>query len=112
MDIDYHTIGSVLVMNVPEGTGRLGVRDIDEFVQCILETARPPISTIAFNLSRQDFLNSVGLGELVKVKDRLMDSNIGLALTNLAPRVTSLITAAGVDGFFKVVRSEEELLQR
>ncbi len=54
----------------------------------------------------------VGLGELVKVKDRLMYSGIELALINCAPRVASLITVAGADRFFKVVRSEDELLQR
>ena len=112
MDINYHTIGSVLVVDVPEGTGRLAFIDIDEFIQGILEAARPPIATIAFDLSRQEFLNSIGLGELVKVKDRLMDSNIELALVNVAPRVTSLITVAGVDRFFTIVRSEDELLQR
>ncbi len=112
MDINYHTVGNVLVVDVPEGTGRLAYVDIDAFIEGILEAAKPPITTIAFDLSRQEFLNSVGLGELVKVKDRLVDSSIELALINCAPRVTSLITVAGVDRFFTVVRNEDELLQR
>ncbi|HPV39740.1 MAG TPA: STAS domain-containing protein [Spirochaetota bacterium] len=112
MDIDYHTVGTVLVVDVPEGTGRLAYIDIEEFIQGILEATKPPVTTIAFDLSRQEFLNSAGLGELVKVKDRLLDRSIELALINCAPRVASLITVAGVDRFFTVVRSEDELLQR
>jgi anti-anti-sigma factor len=112
MDIACRAKGCMLVVDVPEGMGRIAVIDIDEFIHGILDAVRPPITTIAFDLSRQEFLNSVGLGELVKVKDRLMDSNIELALINCAPRVASLIAVAGVDRFFKVVRSEDELLQR
>jgi anti-anti-sigma factor len=112
MDIDYHTVGTVLVVDVPEGTGRLAYIDIEEFIQGILEATKPSVTTIAFDLSRQEFLNSTGLGELVKVKDRLLDRSIELALINCAPRVASLITVAGVDRFFTVVRSEDELLQR
>jgi anti-anti-sigma factor len=112
MDINYHIKGSVLIVDIPEGTGRFSVIDIDEFIHGILEAARPPITMIAFDLSHQEFLNSSGLGELVKVKDRLMDSNAELALINCAPRVNTLLAVAGVDRFFTVVRSENELLQR
>ncbi|HOT45723.1 MAG TPA: hypothetical protein PLM53_14965 [Spirochaetota bacterium] len=102
----------MLVVDVPEGTGRLAYLDGDAFIQGIFGAAKPSTTTIACVLSRQEFLNSVGPGEMVKVKDRLVDRRIEPALSNCAPRAASLITVAGVDRFFTVVRSEDELLKR
>ncbi len=112
MDIKHHCSGKVLVVDVPEGTGHLAGTDIDEFINGILDAAGSSIKTIAFDMVRQEFLNSTGLGELIKVKDNLLDRNIELALINLTPRVTSLIEMAGVDRFFSIVKNEDELLQR
>ena len=112
MDIKHHVTGSVLVVEIPEGSGHLAGLDVDSFIRAIMEIAGPSISTIAFDMSQLEFLNSSGLGELVKIKDSLMDRNILLALINLSPRVTSLITMAGVDRFFTILSSEDELTQR
>lgn len=112
MNIKHHISGSVLIVEIPEGSGRLAGMDVDEFIHAILEIAGPPVTMIAFDFTRQEFLNSSGLGELVKIKDSLTDRNMSLALINLSPRVTLLVHMVGVDRFFTIVASEDELTQR
>jgi anti-anti-sigma factor len=109
MDIDYHFKNDVLVINLRDGGGRLTIADTDDFIHQIFGASRPSIKTIAINMTSQSFLNSTGLGELVKIKDSLLDRNIKLVLINPSLRVKSLITMAGVDQFFAIFNSEDEL---
>ena len=112
MNFTHHCNGSVLVVVMPENAGRLAESDIDMFVEDISSLISPPITKVALDLSGQEFMNSTGLGELVRLKDSLIDGNIELALINCTPPVASLIDMAGIDRFFEIVRSEDELMQR
>jgi anti-anti-sigma factor len=107
MKINHHTMRSALVIVVPEGEGRLFEDDIDECIEQILQLKDRSVETVAFNLSACSYLNSTGLGDLVKIKDALMDRDIRLVLTNISPRVRSIIDMVGVDSFFNIVESED-----
>ncbi|MBP7738869.1 MAG: STAS domain-containing protein [Spirochaetes bacterium] len=112
MDFTHHCTGAALVLVMPEKAGRLAESDLNVFIDDIRGIITPSITTVALDMSRHDFMNSTGLGELVRLKDSLIDSNIELALINCSPRVASLLDMAGVDRFVKIVNSEDELLQR
>jgi anti-anti-sigma factor len=109
MDIDYHLKNDVPVINTGAGEGRLTDKDINDFALQIINASRPSSKTIAFNMSSHSFLNSTGLGELILVKDRLLDRNIRLVLIQPSPRVKSLLTMAGLDRFFTIYDSEDEI---
>ena len=109
MDIDYHFIEDVLVVNVTEGQGRLTNADINDFIYQVRRLSQASANVIAFNMSKKSFLNSSGLGELIKLKDSLVDSNKELVLVCPSPRVKMLISVVGVDQFFSIVNSEDEL---
>lgn len=110
MDNDYHFKNDVLVINLRESGGRLKMQDTDDFIRQIISAGRPSIKKIAFDMSSQEFLNSTGLGELIQIKDSLMDRNIKLLLINPSLRVKSLITMVGVDQFFQIFNNEDELV--
>jgi anti-anti-sigma factor len=107
MKIDHHTTHTALVIVLPEGEGRLFDEDLDGCIEQILQLKDRSIGTIAFNMSARLFLNSTGLGDLVKVKDALLDRDIRLVLTNISPRVRSIIDMVGVDSFFSIVENED-----
>jgi anti-anti-sigma factor len=111
MDIDSYVIRDVLVVRMTDGGGRLAVEDIDRFIQHVVSACGPSVRTVAINISSQSFLNSSGLGELVKIKDRLLDSNMGMVLVSPSPRVKSLVSMAGIDAFFRIVNNEDEISQ-
>jgi len=112
VDFTHHCNGTVLVVVMPEKAGRLAETDLDMFIDDIRGMITPSITTVALELSGQEYMNSTGLGELVKLKDSLIDRNIEMALINCTPRVASLLDMAGVDRFVTTVRSEDELIQR
>lgn len=109
MKIEHHTTRAALIIVVPKGEGRLFDDDIDDLIAEILQLKDRSVETIAFNLSGRSFLNSAGLGDLVKVKDALLDRDIHMVLTNISPRVRSIIDMVGVDSFFNIVESEDEI---
>jgi anti-anti-sigma factor len=112
MEFTHHYTGAVLVLVMPEKAGRLAETDQDVFIDGIHRIITPTITTVALDLSRQKFMNSTGLGQLVRLIDSLIDNNMELALINCTPRVASLLDIAGVDRFVKIVNSEDELTQR
>ncbi len=109
MNIDHHFTNDILVISIPDGNGRLISSDIDVFINNIFKLSKTDAGRIALNMSKKSFLNSSGLGELIKVKDRLLDKNIELVLIKPSERVKSLINMVGVDQFFKIIDSEDKL---
>ncbi|MBN2160389.1 MAG: STAS domain-containing protein [Spirochaetes bacterium] len=109
MNIDHHFIHDVLIVDLPEGEGRLSGIDIDEFTSDLIKLCGPSAKKIAFNMSRKSFLTSSGLGDLVKLKDCLLDRELELVLISPSQRVKSLLDMVGVDQFFNVIDSEDQL---
>jgi anti-anti-sigma factor len=109
MNIECHSTHGVLVVSLPEGEGRLSGVDIDDFIAELMKIIIPSAKAIAFNISKKSFLNSSGLGDLVKVKDSLLDRQMDLILISPSPRVQSLLSMVGVDQFFRIIDGEDQL---
>jgi anti-anti-sigma factor len=109
MKFDHHFTRDVLVIIVPDDKGHLFPEEIHECIGEILTLCGDSTRKVAFNMSGKSYLQSSGLGDLVKIKDALLDRNIGLILTDLSPRVRSLIEMVGVNQFFDIVISEDEI---
>ena len=109
MDIPYHISNNVPVFEIPECEGALIMDDIDDFLRYLLNF-KGKTQKIAFDMSSKSFLNSTGLGELVAIKDGLIDKGIELVLLNPSEKVESLINMVGLDQFFSFVSSEDELI--
>ena len=61
-------------------------------------------------MSRKRYLNSSGLGELIFIKDRLTDAGAELVLLGVTENVSSLLEMVGLDEFFTVLSSEDQIL--
>ena len=109
MNIEHRFINDVLVIDLREGEGRLSDGDIDDFIGGILGMEGLEKGTVALNLSMKAYLNSSGLSDLIKVKDRLMDRGVEIVLISPTSRVMSLLDMAGVGSFFNIIGSENQL---
>jgi anti-anti-sigma factor len=109
MNIDHHFIHDTLVINLPDEKGRLTSSDIDDVIGMILQLRSSSTRAVAVNMSLKPSLNSSGLGELLKMKDKLLDVNIELILISPTERVQFLLSIAGVDQFLRIVNSEGDL---
>lgn len=109
MDIGFHKTNEIPVFEIPEGDGTLVHGELDHFIKYLLMKNNNEAVKVALDMSKKSFLNSTGLGELVAVKDHLLDRGIELVLINPAEKVESLINMVGLDEFFHIVPSEDEL---
>ena len=109
MEIIHRYHNKILIVEIDSFDGKLVSEDIDEFLVELLKIYNGETKEIAFEMIKKTYLNSSGLGDLIKVKDKLMDSGVGLVLINPTNRVVSLLEMVGVDQFFNIVESEDEL---
>ncbi len=107
MRFTHHITNDVLIVTI-ESAGGVIDEDVDSLLEEIIALS-PKKNIIAIDLSGKEFLNSTGLGQLIKIKDVLVDRNIQLLILNPSKRVKSLIDMVGVHRFFNFVDSEDEL---
>ena len=109
MEISHRSKNGITIIDMGKEDGPLVPVDIDEFFKQLISIIPDKSKKLALDMSEKKYLNSWGLGQLIKLKDNLVDYNIELYLINLSGRVTSLLNIAGVDGFFRSVSSENEI---
>lgn len=109
MSVPYRIVNNNLIFDIPEGDGTLVGFELDDFINDILELYSENIKTVGLNLSKKNYLNSTGLGELIKVKDTLLDEEIKLVLISVGARIKSLLDMVGVEEFFNIADREEDL---
>lgn len=109
MEILHHAAKNVLVFAIPGGEASIANTEYEKFVEFIMKVNNSKFDKIAFDMSRKSFLNSTGLGELVAIKDNLVDRGMELILLNPTEKVESLINMVGLDEFFRIVSNEDEL---
>ena len=98
-----------MIVSMPFREGRLVEEGPQEFVDELLAIPDAASQRVAFDMSKVSYLNSTGLGELVRIKDCLMDRNIELILINPTQRVVSLLSMAGIDRFFNIIDDEHKI---
>ncbi len=99
-----------LIVEIDSIDGALIEEDVDRFVEEILKLVPQLPGKIAFDMSRKRYLNSSGLGELIFIKDRLTDAGAELVLLGVTENVSSLLEMVGLDEFFTVLSSEDQIL--
>lgn len=109
MEINHRSKNGITIIDMGTEDGALVPGDIDEFFKRLISIIPEKSTKLALDMSEKKYLNSWGLGQLIKLKDNLVDYNINLYLLNLSGRVVSLLNIAGVDGFFRTVSSENEI---
>lgn len=109
MSIIHRFHNEIVIIDVGDEDGALVEGEIEKFIDSAAGHVKSEKGIIAFDMSKKKYLNSWGLGQLIKAKDSLTDRGIELYLIKLTPRVSTLLTMVGVDGFFKVVSSENEI---
>jgi anti-anti-sigma factor len=111
MDSPYHYHkNKTLVVSITEKEGSLVRGELDDFQREIEDLNRSGNRIIALDMTKKRYLNSSGLGDLIRLKDSLVDRNIDLVLIGVTKNVMSLLEMVGVGDFFTIVNSENDLV--
>src|SRR5712691_1057987 len=109
MHIDERTIGDVVVLDVK---GRVQLGDGDELlkdkVNSLLNQGR---KKIVLNLAEVPYIDSAGLGEVVRTFTTVSRQGGQLKLLNLTKRITDLLAITKLLTVFDTYDSEQEAVQ-
>lgn len=109
MQIDERTIGDVLVLDIK---GRITLGEGDELlkdkVNSLLNQGK---KKIVLNLAEVPYVDSAGLGEIVRTYTTVSRQGGNLKLLNLTKRITDLLAITKLLTVFEVYESETDAVQ-
>ena len=109
-EVRFRTLDKAAHAALAEVTGAVDTATLDDF-QAAIDDARKAGSTrIVVDFSKVQFVNSTGLGLLVKVSDSLKEAGGGLALIRVPAKVRLVIEMLGLDTYFTLRENEDEAL--
>jgi anti-sigma B factor antagonist len=109
MQIDERTIGDVVVLDV-KGRVQLGEGDemLKDKVNSLLNQGR---KKIVLNLAEVPYIDSAGLGEVVRTFTTVSRQGGSLKLLNLTKRITDLLAITKLLTVFDTYDSEQDAVQ-
>jgi anti-sigma B factor antagonist len=109
MQIDERTIGDVVVLDI-KGRVQLGEGDemLKDKVNSLLNQGR---KKIVLNLAEVPYIDSAGLGEVVRTFTTVSRQGGSLKLLNLTKRITDLLAITKLLTVFDTYDSEQEAVQ-
>lgn len=107
MAVEHRYFNNILIIEL-DNEDAIIQYNMDKFIEDTMSLYKSG-KVIALDMSKKSYLNSTGLGELIKMKDNLFDNDINLVLINPSDRVKSLLSMVGVDQFFKIITDENQL---
>lgn len=109
MQIDERTIGDVLILDIK---GRITLGEGDELlkdkVNSLLNQGN---KKIVLNLAEVPYVDSAGLGEIVRTYTTVSRQGGSLKLLNLTKRITDLLAITKLLTVFEVYESETDAVQ-
>jgi anti-sigma B factor antagonist len=109
MEIDERTVGDVVVLDI-KGRVQLGEGDemLKDKVNSLLNQGR---KKIVLNLADVPYIDSAGLGEVVRTFTTVSRQGGSLKLLNLTKRITDLLAITKLLTVFDTYDSEQEAVQ-
>ena len=109
MQIDERTIGDVVVLDI-KGRVQLGEGDemLKDKVNSLLNQGR---KKIVLNLAGVPYIDSAGLGEVVRTFTTVSRQGGSLKLLNLTKRITDLLSITKLLTVFETFESEQDAVK-
>ena len=109
MQIDERTVGDVLILDVK---GRITLGEGDELLKDKVNSLLSQGSKkLVLNLAEVPYIDSAGLGEIVRTFTTVSRQGGSLKLLNLTKRITDLLSITKLLTVFETYDSESEAVQ-
>lgn len=110
IDVRFRTLDKVARATLGEVSGVIDTSTLEEFREAIDEALRSGVIRLVLDLGQVKFVNSSGLGVLVKANDSLREMGGGIALIRVPAKIRLVIEMLGLDTYFTLRENEEEAL--
>lgn len=110
LDIKLKTIDGDDVSALAEMTGAIDGNTVPSFQETLEEIKTKGIQRLVLDMSKIKYVNSTGLGSLVKYADAFKSSGGGMALIKVPAKVKIVIEMLGLNAFFDICADLETAL--
>ena len=100
------------VVQIIEPEGILDGTKAEDFQQQIEQSIENGVDTILVDFSQVTFMDSSGLGALVKAFKTLKTAEVDLLLCSVNEQVRMLFELTGMDGYFLILDNRQEFNKR
>lgn len=102
LDIKLNTIAGDDLSALAEMTGAIDGNTVPSFQATLEEIKTKGIRRLVLDMSKIKYVNSTGLGSLVKYADTFKSTGGGMALIKVPPKVKIVIEMLGLNAFFDI----------
>lgn len=110
LDVRSRSLDKQAGATLAEVSGAVDSATLEDFEAAIDEIRKGGARRIVLDFSKLRFVNSTGLGFLVKVNDALREDGGGVALIRVPAKVRLVIEMLGLDTYFSMRDTEDDAL--
>jgi anti-anti-sigma factor len=109
MEFTYVLVNKAPVISFIRDDGSLLNSDVDVFGREVLDIIESDVYKVVFDLRKNSYLNSFGLGELINLRNYFLDKGITTVLIVTSKKIIKLFDMVGIGDLFETIESEKEI---
>lgn len=109
MDFVYEYLNNILVIKFNRNDGFLLGKEVHFFGERIIPLVKEDVNKIALDLRNYTYLNSIGLGELINIRNFFLERSVDTILIVNSSKMLKLLDLVGIGDIFEAVKNENEL---
>ncbi|MCP4251482.1 MAG: STAS domain-containing protein, partial [bacterium] len=95
---------------VVDACGEVDLRQQPAFQKTLLDICKEKPAILGIHLGQVDYMDSSGVGTLVKIANAVKEYDGKLVLIGPNPRVLSIFEITALDKYFNIVATEQEAM--
>src|SRR5688572_2423545 len=111
LDVTLKPVDGDASAGIAEMNGVIDGTTVGKFQESLEDCFKRGVRKLVVDMSKVRYVNSTGLGAIVKYNDRLKGAGGGLALAKVTPKVKIVIEMLGLQAFFDICGDEKQALE-
>ncbi|TGL63868.1 anti-sigma factor antagonist [Leptospira ognonensis] len=104
MELKLNTLGKVKTIEI---SGKFDIESTEEFESIFAKVIEPNPSIVAIDMGKLDYIDSSGIGSLIKSLNLLKSKKGKLILFGMKPMIQNVFKLAKLDMFFEILNPSD-----
>ncbi|EMY61056.1 STAS domain-containing protein [Leptospira terpstrae] len=104
MELKLNTTGKIKTIEI---AGKFDIESTEEFESIFAKLIEPNPSIVSIDMSRLDYIDSSGIGSLIKSLNSLKNKKGKLILVGMKPMIQNVFKLAKLDMFFEIMTASD-----
>ncbi|TGL90810.1 anti-sigma factor antagonist [Leptospira congkakensis] len=104
MELKLNTTGKIKTIEI---AGKFDIESTEEFESIFAKLIEPNPSVVSIEMGRLDYIDSSGIGSLIKSLNSLKNKKGKLILVGMKPMIQNVFKLAKLDMFFEIMSSSD-----